>query len=120
MEGRKKLETVFFKTENGSEPVREWLKGLTKADKKTIGEDIKTVQYGWPLGMPLVDNLKDGLWEIRIKLERGRIARIIFFMDDNTIILVHGFLKKTRKTPSQALELAIKRKKQYKNLMGLS
>lgn len=75
----KKLETVFFSTEHGTEPVRDWLKTLTKPDKKVIGEDIKTVQFCWPLGMPLVDSLGQGLWEIRTKLSGGRIARIIFF-----------------------------------------
>ena len=97
----------------GKEPVREWLKELPKVDKKLIGEDLKTLQFGWPLGMPLVDHLGMGLWEIRTKLTSGRIARIIFFMDDNTMILVNGFIKKTQKTPTQELELARKRKRQY-------
>jgi len=109
--GNKKLDAVFFRTENETEPVREWLKELTKADKKVIGEDITTVQYGWPLGMPLVDHLGQGLWEIRTRLSGGRIARIIFFMDSNTMVLVNGFIKKTRKTPISELELSRKRKK---------
>src|SRR5579863_5719248 len=94
----KRLEAIFFKTELGTEPVREWLKTLLKTDKKTIGEDIKTVQFGWPLGMPLVDSLGHGLWEVRTKLSGGRISRIIFFMDSNTMVLVNGFIKKTKKT----------------------
>ena len=109
----KMLNAVFFKTETGVEPVRNWLRELSKTDKKIIGEDIKTVQLGWPIGMPLVDSLGNGLWEIRIKLSGGRIARIIFFMDNNTMVLVHGFIKKTPKTPKQELDLAKKRKKQY-------
>lgn len=109
----KKLDAVFFRTENDTEAVREWLKALPKADKKSIGEDITTVQYGWPLGMPLVDHLGQGLWEIRTKLSGGRIARIIFFMDNNTMILVNGFIKKTKKTPKIELDLSRKRKKQY-------
>lgn len=111
----KKLEAVFFRTETGVEPVREWLKSLLKADKKTIGDDIRTVQYGWPLGMPLVDHLGHGLWEIRVKLSGGRIARVVFFMDANTIVLANGFIKKTQKTPILELDLAKKRKRQYKS-----
>ncbi len=109
----KQLNAVFYRTESGSEPVREWLKGLLKSDKKAIGEDIKTVQFGWPIGMPLVDSLGHGLWEVRTKLTEGRIARVIFFMDSNTIVLANGFIKKTRKTPNAELNLARKRKKQY-------
>jgi phage-related protein len=111
----RKLGTVFYQTETGVEPVRDWLKALVKADKKVIGEDIKTVQFGWPLGMPLVDNLGHGLWEVRSKLSGGRIARIVFFMDDNTMILVNGFIKKTQRTPKSELDLARKRKKQYES-----
>lgn len=109
----KKLEVVFFRTENGNEPVREWIKSLPKADKRLIGEDVKTVQFGWPLGMPLVSNLGQGLWEVRTKLSSNRIARIIFFMDDNTMILVNGFIKKTQKTPKIELDLSRKRKRLY-------
>ena len=109
----KKLDVVFFRSENGSEPVREWLRSLTKTDKKIIGSDIKTVQFGWPLGMPLVRSLVDGLWEIRIKLTNGRIARVIFFMDKSTMVLVSGFIKKTKKTPKTEIDLAKSRKKLY-------
>lgn len=109
----KKLEAVFFRTDVGTEPVRGWLKTLTKIDKQTIGEDIKTVQFGWPLGMPLVDSLGYGLWEIRTRLSGGRIARIIFFMDNNAMVLVNGFIKKTQKTPGPELALSKKRMKQY-------
>lgn len=110
----KKLEVRFFCSETGTEPVREWLKELPKEDKYTIGADIKTVQYGWPLGMPLVDSLGKGLWEVRSKLARGRIARIIFFLDANVMILVNGFVKKTQKTPQAELDLSLKRKRLYK------
>lgn len=110
-----KLEVVFFKTNSGTEPVREWLKELHKDDKKSIGEDLKTVQFGWPIGMPLVDSLGHGLWEVRSRLSSNRIARILFFMDDNTIVLVNGFIKKTQKTPKDEISLANKRKKEYQN-----
>ena len=104
---------TFYCTESGTEPVREWLKKLSRDDKKTIGEDIKTVQFGWPLGMPLVDSLGEKLWEVRTRLENGRIARIMFFMDSKTMVLVNGFIKKTQKTPKKELEIALKRKRQY-------
>jgi phage-related protein len=109
----KKLEIVFYKTDQGNEPVREWLQKLFKADKKIIGEDIKTVQYGWPLGMPLVRNMGNGLWEIRSSL-RGKIARVLFCMHESMIVLLHGFIKKTQKTPSDELKLAMKRMRTIK------
>lgn len=71
------LDVRFYRTESGAEPVRSWLKGMAAVDRKTIGEDIKTVQFGWPLGMPLVDHLGGDIWEVRIKLDR-RIARVLF------------------------------------------
>jgi len=110
-----KLEAFFYATEKGNEPVREWIKALPQDDKKAIGEDILTVQYGWPLGMPLVDNLGKGLWEVRTKLSSSRISRVIFFMDDNTMILVHGFIKKTQQTPKNELDLALERKREYES-----
>lgn len=106
-----KLDVRFFCNKLGHEPVREWLKKLTKPDKKIIGEDIKMVQFGWPLGMPLVRYLSKGLWEIRSKLSTSRIARTIFFIYEHYMILTHAFIKKTKKTPSDDLNLALKRKK---------
>jgi len=92
------LEVVFYQTGSGNEPVREWLLGLSKADKRTIGSDIKTVQYGWPIGMPVVRKLDTGLWEIRSRLDQ-RISRILFTVYDDTMVLLHGFIKKSQKTP---------------------
>jgi phage-related protein len=112
------LEIYFFKTSSGSEPVREWLKNLDIVDKKIIGEDLKTVQYGWPLGMPLVANLGHGLWEARSRLSGGKIARVIFFTDSNRIILLSGFIKKTQKTPQQELDLARKRKSLFEKALN--
>jgi len=112
MKAERPLKVVFFKTEAGNEPVREWLKGLSKEDCKGIGTDILTVQYAWPVGKPLVDNLGDGIWEVRSRLD-NRIARTLFAMVDQEIVLLHGFIKKQQKTPPDELELAKKRKKQY-------
>jgi len=112
MKAERPLKVVFFKTDAGNEPVREWLKELSKEDCKVIGTDILTVQYAWPVGKPLVDNLGDGLWEVRSRLD-NRIARTLFALVDQEIVLLHGFIKKSQKTPPDELELAKKRKKQY-------
>jgi phage-related protein len=106
------LPAVFFQTETGREPVREWLKDLPKDERRIIGEDIMTVQFRWPLGMPLVDNLGSGIWEIRSRLA-NRIARTLFFVHEGEIILLHGFIKKTKKTPNEDRALALRRKNAY-------
>jgi len=100
-----RLKVYFFRTGRGTEPVREWLKSLSQVEKRTIGEDVKTVQFGWPLGMPLVRKLEPGLWEIRSNLPSG-IARIIFTVKDNAMVLLHGFIKKSQKTSLDDLQLA--------------
>jgi phage-related protein len=71
MDDAVRLSVFFFKTESGTEPVRQWLLELGRQDRKTIGEDIKTVQFGWPLGMPLIRKIEPGIWEVRSHLERG-------------------------------------------------
>lgn len=105
MDTYSKLQVSFFRTDSGREPVREWLKELDAETKKVIGEDIKTVQYGWPLGMPLVRKLDTNLWEIRIHL-RQRIARILFTVVGDILVILHGFIKKSQKTPSGDIKLA--------------
>ena len=112
MKAERPLKVVFFKTESGNEPVREWLKDLPKEDCKVIGADILTVQYAWPVGKPLVDNLGDGIWEVRSRL-KNRIARTLFVVVDEEIVVLHGFIQKQQKTPQDELDLAKKRKKQY-------
>ena len=106
------LPAVFFRTETGREPVRKWLKDLPKDERRIIGEDIMTVQFRWPLGMPLVDNLGSRIWEVRSKLPT-RIARTLFFVHEGEIVLLHGFIKKTRKTPQEDRALALQRKNAY-------
>ena len=107
------LKVVFFKTQRGNEPVREWLKSLQTDEKRVLGEDIKTAQFGWPLGMPLIRKLEPGLWEVRSNLPSG-IARVLFTVEGNTMILLHGFTKKSQKTPLDDLQLARERLKQVK------
>jgi phage-related protein len=105
-----KLDAVFYRSASGNEPVRDWLKSLTKEDRKAIGDDIQTVQYGWPLGMPLVDHIESGIWEVRTALRSG-IARTLFMLERDTIVLLHGFIKKTRATPDHDKAIARSRKR---------
>ena len=98
------LNVYFYSTELGQDPVRQWLKQLPLSDKRVIGEDIKTVQFGWPLGMPLVRHIGDGVWEVRSKL-RNAIARVLFVMQGNGMVLIHGFIKKDQKIPKADLDL---------------
>jgi phage-related protein len=104
------LKVQFYQTENGVEPVRKWLKEeLTEEDRKIIGEDVKTVQEGFPMGMPLVRSLGSGLWEVRSNITGKRIARILFFHHADRLILLHGFVKKTQKTPNTEINKALDR-----------
>lgn len=104
----------FYQTDTGNEPVREWLKELDRADRKTIGDDLQTVQLGWKIGLvsePLVKGLGTGLFEVRTTLPSHRIARIFFCIIEGKIVLLHGIIKKTKKTPEAELALARKRQK---------
>jgi len=102
------LRVVFYRTMAGSEPVRKWLRELTQVDRKTVGADLKTAQYGWPLGMPLIRKLEPGLWEVRSRISSG-VARIIFTVDEGVMILLHGFVKKSQKISQEDLETARQR-----------
>lgn len=108
----KRIAVAFYHLPSGREPVREWLKSLPAADRHAIGEDIATLEWGWPVGMPLCRPLKDGLWEVRSNVSGGCIARVIFCIAAGRLVLLHGFIKKTQKTPDEALTLARKRKKE--------
>jgi phage-related protein len=108
----KKLPASFYATPNGNEPVREWLLELNEDDRRTVGFDIATAELGWPVGMPLCRSLSNGLWEIRSKISSGRIARVIFTPTQGRMVLLHGFIKKTQKTPKPDLDLAQKRRKE--------
>jgi phage-related protein len=108
------LEVRFFRTMAGKEPVRDWLKSLSKEDRQRIGEDIKTAQFGWPLGMPLIRKLEKNLWEVRTSLKDG-IARMLFTVIEDEMVLLHGFIKKSQKTPRNELEIARQRLKLLEN-----
>ena len=112
-EAERKLDAVFFRTNNGAEPVREWLLSLAKAERKVIGGDVLKVQYCWPIGKPLVGSLGKGLWEVRSRVG-DRIARVIFCVEGSTLVLLHGFIKKTEKTPQRELVLALRRMNQLR------
>ena len=105
-----RLQVYFFKTTSGKQPVRDWLRELPGKEKKIIGDDLKTAQFGWPLGMPLIRRLDADLWEVRSRLD-NRIARVIFTVDENKMILLHGFIKKSQRTPPRDLSLAKQRLK---------
>jgi phage-related protein len=107
------LTVRFFRTLSGNEPVREWLLSIPEVDRRRIGEDIKTIQFGWPMGMPMVRKIEPGLWEVRSNL-RDRIARVLFTVNGNLMVLLHGFVKKSQKTPQEDLELALRRLSQLR------
>jgi phage-related protein len=111
----KRVPAIFFRTEAGGEPVRDWLKDLPSSeDRKRIGEDIKTVEFGWPIGMPVCKPLGDGVYEVRTSLAQNRIARVLFYIDKKgRMVLLHGFIKKTQKTPDENLELARSNKSKH-------
>ena len=102
------IPVLFFRLDSGREPVREWLKDLRPEHRKTIGEDIKTLQFEWPIGMPLARKMDDGLWEFRSTLSSG-IARTFFTVFKDQVVLLHGFVKKAQKTPPKELALAKRR-----------
>lgn len=107
-----KLKVLFFRTGSGAEPVRRWLKSLPIEQKKANGEDIKTVQFGWPLGMPLVKKLSPHLWEARVKFPNG-IAPVLFTVDGDLMVLLHGFIKKSQKILQKELDTARARLRTY-------
>jgi phage-related protein len=111
---RKKLPAAFYRTAQGAEPARDFLRGLPREDRRIVGADIATIEYGWPVGKPTCAPLGLGLWEVRSTLATRRIVRVMFTLHDNQMVLLHGFIKKTQKTPPAELEIARKRMKEVK------
>jgi phage-related protein len=103
---------VFYRTEAGRELVREWLKTLSVEEQKHIGKELAKLQFypRWPARTAKF--LRDGLWELRVSLKKGE-ARVLFFEDQNNLVLVHGFWKKSQTTPKEILNEALKRKANY-------
>ena len=114
----KKIPVAFYRTAHGAESVRDWLKELGVEDRRVIGKDIMTVEYGWPVGMPICRSISayKGLWEVRSQLSGGRIARVLFCICQGQMVLLHGFIKKTKKTPKSDLDLAAKRQREVENV----
>lgn len=92
--------------------MRVWLKQLPEDDRNVIGRDLQRVQYRWPVGMPLSRPLSKGLWEARTGLAGNRITPVLFFVEHGRIGVVHGFIKKTQKTPDADIRLALARRKE--------
>ncbi len=107
----KRIPAAFYENASGQEPVRQWLKALNEKDRKIIGDDIRLVEFGWPVGMPVCRPLGNRLWEVRSNLTQGRISRVLFCVRHERIVLPHAFIKKTQKTPDADMALALQRKK---------
>ena len=106
------VQVRFYRSEAGRDPALDWLRGLDKEDRRMIGLDLMRVPFGWPIGMPLVRSLNGGLWEVRSSLPSQRIARLIACFHDRLLVVLHGFIKKTQKTPVDDLALAKRRMKE--------
>jgi phage-related protein len=108
----KRIAVHFYRSKTGNEPVRDWLKSLPVEDRQILGRDLRLVELGWPVGMPLCRFLGKGLWEVRTSLPGKRIARIIFCTTPGHMVLLNGFVKKTQKTPQDELDLARARQRE--------
>jgi phage-related protein len=111
----RKIPLIFFRTAVGSEPVREWLKGLPKAERDAVGEDLLRAQWRWPVGMPLCRPLGNRLWEIRTNTPTRRAARVLSCLHREHLVAPHGFIKKTRTTPDEDIARAPKRQKELES-----
>jgi phage-related protein len=110
----KRVPAIFYRTQAGNEPVRDWLKSMDREDRRRIGEDVKLVEYGWPIGMPTCRAMGEGLHEVRTDLASNRVARVLFYIDkQQRMVLLHGFIKKSRTTPAEDLELARANKRKH-------
>ncbi len=107
------FQLAFYRQRSGREPVKEWLSQLPSGDRRTVAEDIKILQKGWPVGMPLARKVDRDLWELRSKLDK-RIGRILFTVQEQAIVLLHAFIKKKRRAPLRELETARQRLHQVK------
>ena len=111
----RKIELVFYRSAAGKELVREWLGGLSPENRRAIGMDLQRVQYRWPVGMPLVRPMGKGLFEVRTGLPDKTVARILICFHGGELYALHGFVKKSQKTPTADLKLAGERKKEVEH-----
>jgi phage-related protein len=107
-----KISLVFYRSASGNEPVRDWLLSLDVEDRHEVGRDLMRVQWRWPVGMPLCRPMGLGLWEVRTTLPTRKIARVLFCQHGGVLVALHGFIKKTQKTPDEDIALARKRQKE--------
>lgn len=107
----KKLPAYFYETPGGNQPVRDWIRELSSGDRHVVGRDIQKVEFGWPIGMPYCRSMGNGLWEVRSDLAYRKTSRVIFCLTRGSMVLLHGFIKKTQKTPVSDMGLALKRMK---------
>ncbi len=108
-----KMPVVSYQSAAGRTPVLDWLKGLPAEDRAIIGHDLIRVQFRWPVGMPLCRPMGDGLWEVRSSLPCNRIARLVFCQVEGRLVVLHGFMKKTQKTPDEDMDLARRRQREF-------
>lgn len=102
---------LFYRTIAGRDVIKEWLRSFDKPDRAILGYDLKRVQIGFPMGLPLCRSLGGGLWEVRSSLGGNREVRMIFFHDaaHRALVVVHGFVKKSQKTPKAEIDIAVRR-----------
>jgi phage-related protein len=112
-EGPRKTPVVLYDTPAGGRVVLDWLRGLGAEERAIIGQDLMRLQFRWPVGMPLRRPLGDGLWELRSDCPGNRTARLLFCLVDGKIVVLHGFIKKTQKTPDDDMKLARRRKREF-------
>ena len=111
-DGAKTLAVHFYRTRTGADPVRNWLKSLPVDDRQILGRNLRLVELGWPVGMPVCRPLGGGLWELRSSLSSNRVARVFFCAAQGKMVLLHGYIKKTQETPQGELDLARARQKE--------
>jgi len=115
----KRVPAIFYRTEAGNEPVRDWLRSMSAEDRRRVGEDLKIIEFGWPLGLPLCRSLGAGLHELRSDLGSNRTVRIFFYVDRlQRLVVLHGIVKKTRQTPAADLALARSNKRKHERSLG--
>ncbi len=111
----KRVQAFFFSSALGHEPVREWLMELSRDDRREIGRGLMTLEFGWPIGMPLARPMGQALHELRIDLSGNRSARVLFYVDvEQRLVLLHAFMKSSRATPKSDLDIARNRMKQHR------
>lgn len=109
----KRIVARFYRTDTGSEPGRVWLLSLDAEDRRIVGKDIATVEFGWPVGMPVCRPLRGGLFEVRSTIRSGRVeARTYFAIEQDVMVLLHGVVGKQRQ--QEAIRLADDRLRDYR------